>query len=106
MRNDLDREQDDLNRQVDELNDRISTANAQGYGWPSNGEVGFLKAGRERFDRGVFEFNERVERYTADQTQFNRHVHRYNLMIAYPDGLDEESAIRARPPASRYASPN
>ena len=31
--------------------------------------------------------------------RFNGQVSRYTLMISYPDGLDEESAVQARPTA-------
>jgi hypothetical protein len=36
------------------------------------------------------DFNTRLERYNAALAEYDRDVDRYNLMIAYPDGLDEE----------------
>jgi len=47
------------------------------------------------------DFNTRVDDYNAAVLQFNRTVNRYNLMMAYPDGLNEESTIYAKAPAKR-----
>jgi hypothetical protein len=41
-------------------------------------------------------FNERIERDRRDLVHFNAEVARYNLMIVYPDGLDE-APVPARP---------
>lgn len=47
----------------------------------------------------VEEYNARVRRLQDAAAEFNRRVAQYNLMIAYPDGLDEERL------AHRTASP-
>jgi hypothetical protein len=44
----------------------------------------------------VVDFKARVARYNGDVTRFNLYVNRYNLMMAYPDGLDEESEIQPK----------
>ena len=44
----------------------------------------------------VADFNARVTRANADAQQFNKEAERYNLMMSYPDGLDEESLVQAR----------
>ena len=50
----------------------------------------------------VEEYNARVRRLQAAAADFNRRVAQYNLMIAYPDGLDEERlARRTSAPATR-----
>jgi len=103
LRHDLDSEGADLDREARELNGRISTANQQGYGWPSDDEVESVKSRRDMFNQRADEFNARAEQYNADQARFNRRVNSYNLVMSYPDGLDEESAIRLRPAAARVA---
>ena len=103
----IDREAIILNREVDELNERISSANEQGYGWPSDDEIESSKAkGRFHAQRVVdlqgrmAEFNARIDGYNAAVAQFNRTVNRYNLMMAYPDGLNEESTMHAKTPVN------
>ena len=101
IRDDLDREGGDLDREMHELNQRISSANQQGYGWPSDDEVESVRSRRDLFNEHAVEFNARVEQYDGDQARFNRRVNSYNLTMSYPDGLDEESAIRPRPAVGR-----
>ncbi len=98
-------EQAELNQQVRELNQRISTANAQQGGWPSDAEIAASKArGRAHdqkaaeFNQHLADFNARVASYNAALGNYNRSVGKYNLMIAYPDGLDEENAMHAKSP--------
>jgi len=97
-----------LEQEVYELNQRISSANEQGYGWPSDEEIESSKAKSRFHDEhvlqlrgGLADFNTRVDDYNAAILQFNRTVNRYNLMMAYPDGLNEESTIYAKAPAKR-----
>jgi len=101
IREDLDRKGRDLDREVQELNERISSANQQGYGWPSDDEVESVESSRDLFNQRAVEFNARVEEYDGGQARFNHRVNSYNLMMSYPDGLDEESAIRPRPAVRR-----
>jgi hypothetical protein len=42
------------------------------------------------------DFNERVAAYNADVIEFNRRTNRYNSMMSYPDGLDEESLVQQK----------
>lgn len=48
----------------------------------------------------VQEYNARVRRLQDEAADFNRRIAQYNLMISYPDGLDEERLARrtASPP--------
>jgi hypothetical protein len=104
----IDRDGAILNQEVQELNDRISSANEQGYGWPSDDEIESSKA-KARFHNQrvvdlqgqMVDFNTRVDSYNAAVGQFNRSVNRYNLMMAYPDGLDEETAMHAKTPVGQ-----
>ena len=60
-------------------------------------EADALEARRQHYNQRVLEANERLERGREGLAQFNREVARYNLMMAYPDGLDEASVIPAKP---------
>ena len=93
----IDRERGNLDRDSRELNQRISRANEQGFGWPPGDEIEAFKA-REAVHHGrVADFNANVEGHNADLRSFNLKASSYNLMTAYPDGLDEESTVRVRP---------
>ncbi len=98
----------DLNQQVRELNERISSANSQQGGGPSDAEISAANARRRAhaqkaadFDAHLADFNARIQNYNAAVGEFNRAVGRYNLMIAYPDGLDEENALHPKAPAQQ-----
>ena len=45
----------------------------------------------------VLRDHERLARDREDLAHFNAEVIRYNLMMSYPDGLDEESVVRTKP---------
>jgi len=96
IREGLERDREELDGQLNQLNQRISSANRQGYGWPSDAEMESVKSNRDTFNRGVDSYRDRVETYTADATRFNGQVNRYNLMMSYPDGLDEESTVQVK----------
>jgi Zn-dependent protease with chaperone function len=51
---------------------------------------------REALQDRTWEFNTRVRRHNQDADEFNRLVEQYNLMIAYPDGLDR-ARVAPRP---------
>jgi hypothetical protein len=105
IRETIERDREELDGKVNELNQRISSANRQGSGWPSDEEVESVKSQRDTFNRLVEDYRNRGEAYGADAMRFNGQVNRYNLMISYPDGLDEESVVQARratdPPSLR-----
>jgi len=96
MRAIIERDREELDGQVNDLNQRISSANREGSGWPSEDEVESVKSKREIFNRVLDNYRNRVETYRADAMRFNGQANRYNLMISYPDGLDEESAVQVR----------
>ncbi len=98
----------DLNQQVRDLNQRISSANSQQDSGPSDAEISAANARRRAhaqksadFDAHLADFNTRIQNYNAAVGEFNRAVGRYNLMIAYPDGLDEENALYPKAPAQQ-----
>ena len=63
----------------------------------SAAEADALEARRQHYNQRVLDANERIERGREDLALFNREVARYNLMMAYPDGLDEASVVASRP---------
>ncbi len=93
---DIDRQQDRHDMEVTDLNDRIDDANQKGHGWPTGDEIDTVKAEGSLLSQYVADFNDRVDRVNADVRQFNLEARRYNLMMAYPDGLDEESVVRRK----------
>ena len=81
-----------VERTFAELNDRINTANAAGSGWPSPDETQAAERQRSALNDRIQAYNTAVATNASDQAGFNESVHRYNLMLAYPDGLAEDRA--------------
>jgi hypothetical protein len=99
----IESEKKSSDRELRDLNERITIANDRGSGGPSDDERESFKAkGRllnqrvEDFNGRAASFQGRVASYNGDISRFNRSVNRYNLMMAYPDGLDEESEIQPK----------
>jgi hypothetical protein len=78
----------DLDREIAEFNARADRPTA---------EAQDLDAKRQQFNQRVLEANDRLARDREDLAHFNAEVARYNLMMAYPDGLDEQSLMHAKP---------
>jgi hypothetical protein len=91
---DLDRERADVERALNELNARATEASVQRQGGPTEGEVAAVTAKRDAYNGRASSMNDRAERDRADLEHFNREIARYNLMLVYPDGLDE-AALKA-----------
>lgn len=72
-----------------DINDR----GRRGQAAPTRDEVDSLNARRDSYNRRVEAANARAERGRADLAEFNRQVERYNLMLVYPDGIDEEESF-------------
>jgi hypothetical protein len=93
----LGHDREEIDRLVEDLNVRITKANTEQAGWPSDDEQKAVKdrlAGintrSEAHNIRVAEFNRRIDAY-------NQAVERYNLVVSYPDGL---AATRIEPRAS------
>jgi len=56
-----------------------------------------FEARRNQFNQLVLETNTRLERGREALAHFNAEVARYNLMMAYPDGMDEDAVVPAKP---------
>jgi len=85
-------ETDRVDRTFADLNERISVANAAGSGWPSPHETEAAERQRTALNDSILAYNGLVAARERDQARFNEAVERYNLMLAYPDGLAEDRA--------------
>jgi hypothetical protein len=89
----------EIKQMAGELEREIAAFNARAERLPAEAEA--LEARRQQFNQRVLETNERLQRDWDDLAQFNREVARYNLMMAYPDGLDEQSLVSSKPALAR-----
>jgi len=80
----LDRKMADLSAEATTLAQVKSALDAEG----SSGAPGADLADR------VNSYNGRVRRHNDAVVEFNRDIDEYNLMVTYPDGLDEERLAR------------
>ncbi|MEZ5316651.1 MAG: SprT-like domain-containing protein [Vicinamibacterales bacterium] len=92
----IQREQQELERDVADLNARVAAANSQGAAPPTAAEIEALNARRDAYNRRAEEANARLARDREAVAGFNRQVDRYNLMLSYPDGVDEDELVQPR----------
>jgi Asp-tRNA(Asn)/Glu-tRNA(Gln) amidotransferase A subunit family amidase len=84
MAQELERER----RAFDEAVRRVEAAGrGPSAGYPEPIEI---TAQRAAYNDRAARANERADRYRAAVDAFNREIERYNLMVSYPDGLDED----------------
>jgi hypothetical protein len=88
----IERETDRVERTFTELNERIRAANTDGAGWPSRDETAAAEEQRNSLNARIAAYNSAAVTNKRDQDRFNEAVERYNLMLAYPDGLAEDRA--------------
>lgn len=81
-----------VERMVAELNERIRVANGAGSGWPSTAETDAVQQQRSALNDSIAAYNGVVAANERDSVRLNEAVQRYNLMVAYPDGLAEDRA--------------
>lgn len=93
---DIARERAALEAAVAALNARIAAAAHAGGSPPSADDIQTVDDRRQRFNRLVIETNARIARGRAALAHFNDEVARYNLMLVYPDGLDEATPLPPR----------
>ena len=89
-------ERGERDREMNDLNERIRAANGKGSGWPSREEIAAVEARGRAFADRLAAFNAQVAKVGADVEAFNREAERFNLMMSFPDGLDEESLVGAK----------
>lgn len=87
---DLERERLELERDQANLTSRIDLAGVSGDGRPDQREVDALNRRRDAYNLRALEGQARVERNELDTAAFDREARRYNLMLAYPDGINED----------------
>lgn len=98
----IERESDEIARDRADLQAAIADMDARfrgndpARGRPSPAEIAQLNERRDAFNAGVEAAKARADQATAAQAEFNRQVARYNLMLVYPDGLDETRLVAAR----------
>jgi hypothetical protein len=99
----LERERAAIEEAVAAMNARASAAAASGLGVPSDQEVAALNTRRDEYNRRAESMNHRSLEFRLAQEAFNREVARYNLMVTYPDGLDEDASLKPKtmPPVVR-----
>jgi hypothetical protein len=95
------RDRADLDAAIGAMNTRLERGASGGR--PSPSELDALESRREAFNARVEAIKARASEARAALTEFNRQVERYNLMLVYPDGLDESSLVTAK--AGRTGSP-
>lgn len=90
----LERDRLDLERDFAAMNARAVPG--EGRTPPTREEVDALNARRDAYNRRVEAAAAWAERGRADLAEFNRQVQRYNLMLVYPDGVDEGDLVKPR----------
>ena len=95
---------DAARRELDELGATVETeragveraiADANARGALSPPEAAALTARRDAYNQLAIDANMRSARAQAARDHFNREVERYNLMLVYPDGIDQHAAVSA-----------
>lgn len=95
-------EMDQIGREIDAERDAIERAqtdfDARAHEGqpPGDGDVADLAARRDAYNRRALDTNARLERDRADLAHFNEEVERYNLMLVYPDGMDDKTAAAVK----------
>jgi predicted SprT family Zn-dependent metalloprotease len=90
-----------IERDVAELNARITRPPAEGGPRPGQPEIDAMNRRRDVYTDRANAAAARGERDNTDLAEFNRQVSRYNLMLVYPDGVDEDALLKPKPAPSR-----
>lgn len=96
----IEMERQAIEHDVAELNARISALPGVGRPRPSQAEIDAMNRRRDVYSDRANAAAARGERDNTDLSEFNRQVGRYNLMLVYPDGVDQEALLRPKPPVA------
>ena len=96
----IERDRHEVERLIADINARASAANGQGGG-PTESELASATARRLAYNDRATDANSRSARDRADLEHFNAEVARYNLMLVYPDGVDEHAMRKPRSAPAR-----
>jgi hypothetical protein len=91
-----DEEKQQLKHSLESRSARLTTALTELGEARARIEADAGSLSREALEDRTWEFNTRVRRHNEEAQEYNRLMERYNLMTAYPDGLDGER-MRGRP---------
>jgi hypothetical protein len=89
----LQREHSVVAASIESANARAAAATAAGRGWPTETELETVKTQRDAYNERAATQNRRMTEFRIAQDAFNAEVTRYNLMVTYPDGLDEQPVL-------------
>ena len=92
----IDQERAAIESAIADLESRLSAARAGTGPWPGADDARALSVRREEYNERATAANARVQSNRADLDHFNKEVERYNLMLVYPDGIDEQSLVRPK----------
>ncbi len=87
----IDREREAIESAFADLDARLAAARAGTGAWPGADEARALSARRDNYNERAMAANARVQSNRQDLDHFNKEVERYNLMLVYPDGIDEQA---------------
>ncbi|HUL74172.1 MAG TPA: SprT-like domain-containing protein [Vicinamibacterales bacterium] len=88
---DLEQEKANVERALADYDARVR--NASGGNLPSQAEMDAVMKLREEYNKRAAAANERTAQGRKDLEHFNEEVARYNLMLVYPDGIDESARV-------------
>jgi len=86
-------------KEVDEVGAAIATEReeiARALALASESGAAALEQRRDEFNQRVIELNARIDRGRDALAHFNDEVARYNLMLSYPDGMDEAATVQKK----------
>jgi hypothetical protein len=97
---DLNKEKADAEQALADYNVRVAAAKAAGTTSLPDETIAEVNSRLDAYNRRANETNARLAKDRADLEHFNQEVQRYNLMLVYPDGLDQTAAMKpkAAPP--------
>jgi hypothetical protein len=92
----IDAERVAVEQAVADINARSADPNSPAR--PTQEEAAAVTARRDAYNDKAMDANARAERDRADLEHFNKEVARYNLMLVYPDGVDETGLLKTKTP--------
>lgn len=98
---DIERQKADVEQAIADYNSRGDAGTASTSSSNLTNEA--INALREAYNQRAIDANARAEQDKADLEHFNQEVARYNLMLVYPDGVDEHARVAPKtttPPGS------
>lgn len=94
---------DGLGKEMEQERAEIDRATGEfdAGGRPSEAKLALITKLRDAYNEKVTDANARTEQDRADLEHFNEEVARYNLMLVYPDGMDQSGRMTPKATASR-----